>query len=366
MKFLIFGTGKAASHVMDGINKSDSGIEIVGVVDNDETKYGEIFYGYIVVGPNCINNFQYDYICILLERYFEDVYNQLLYGYHIERSKLVNKFFLLKQIMISKYRNSSDKDICETIEYWGKNDLSFFNQFTYAPAQMDRVFWDTENNMPYVLYNDKRLYYPREYKGFFVKENMLYVRSYREMEQHEGSPHRYLTQEICIKEGDVVVDAGAREGDFALPYIDMIKKLYLFECDPEWIRALKLTYKDYHDKIVIIPKMLSDVVNDETTTLSEILADEKINFIKMDIEGSEVKALRASKELLMKNDIRCAICCYHKKNDRRDIEQILIESGYQCSESEGYVVFVADPDIFRDADFRKGIVYAVKSPNHIK
>lgn len=360
MKFLLFGTGAIANLVMDGISKSDNSIKIVGVIDNDESKQGQLFYGKSVVGPDCIKDFQYDYICILLERSYVDVYNQLLYGYHIDKEKLVDKFFLLKQIMINKYRNSTDRDICDTISYWDKNDLTFFNQFEYAPVQFERVFWDTDNNMPYVIYADKKLYYPREYRNFFVKDGILCVRSYREMEQHEHSPHRYLTPEIYIKEGDVVVDAGAREGDFALPYIDMIKKLYLFECETEWIKALEMTYKDYRDKVVIIPKMLSNMEDDNTITLSEAISDENINFIKMDIEGVEVEVLRASQVLLKNNDIKCAICCYHRKNDRRDIEQIFTESGYRCSESNGYVVFIADPDIFKEADFRKGIVYAVR------
>ena len=37
---------------------------------------------------------------------------------------------------------------------------------------------------------------------------------------------------ISMSKGDVVVDAGAMEGDFALEYIEDIGKLYIFECDP--------------------------------------------------------------------------------------------------------------------------------------
>lgn len=360
MKFLLFGTGKVASQVIEGISRSGVEIEIAGVVDNDENKQGGVFYGNPIMGPEHIFEISYDYICILLERGYTEVYNQLLFGYHIERFRLVNRFFLLKQMMINKYRDSTDKDICATLAYWEKNKLTFFNQFEYASVQFERVFWDTENNMPYILYEDKRVYYPREYSGFFVIDDVLCVRSYREMEQHKCSPHRYLTPEICIKEGDVVVDAGAREGDFALLFIDRIKKLYLFECDPRWVRALKLTYKEYLNKVTIIPKLLSDKVSEYEITLAEAIGDEKISFLKMDIEGAEVKVLQASKEILANNDIRCAICCYHRKNDRIDIEQILMKNGYKCSASNGYVVFIADEDIFETADFRKGIVYASK------
>lgn len=361
MRFLLFGTGKTASHVMEKIENWHEYIEITGIIDNDEAKQGKLFYGKVIAGPERMKEFSYDYICILAEKYFENIYNQLLYGYHIEKKRLVNKFFLLKQIMIHKYRDSEDKDIRDTISFWKQNDLTFFNQFEFAPVQYEKVYWDTDSNMPYVLYDSRRLYYPRDYSDFLVKDGNLCVASYRAMEQHERSPHRYLTDRIRIRKDDVVVDAGAREGDFALPYIDMIKKLYLFECDPGWVKALKMTYRDYSDKVVIIDKMLSDLSDDRSTTLEESIDDEKVDFIKMDIEGAEVSALHTSSRLLRENALRCAICCYHRKNDRKDIERILIQNGYRCSVSNGYVVFLADPDIFRDADFRSGIVYAEKA-----
>ncbi|MDE6626425.1 MAG: FkbM family methyltransferase [Lachnospiraceae bacterium] len=360
MRFLLFGTGKIAGYVMEKIGDWREKIEIIGVIDNDETKQGNLFYGKSIVGPERIKDFQYDYICILADLCYKNIYNQLLYGYHIEKSKLVNRFFLLKQIMINKYIGSEDPDIQGTISYWDQNDISFFNQFEFTPVQYETVYWDTDNNMPYVLYANRRLYYPRGYKDFFVKDDKLCVASYRAMEQHEQSPHRYLNGGICIKENDIVVDAGAMEGDFALPFIDKIKKLYLFECDSEWVEALKFTYRDYQDKVVIINKMLSDKSGDMETTLEDSISGEKVDFIKMDIEGAEVKVLHASQKLLKENAVRCAICSYHRKNDRRDIEQILVQNGYQCRESNGHVVFLADPDIFKEADFRKGVVYAEK------
>lgn len=360
MRFLLFGTGKIADDVMRQIEDWHDPIEIIGIIDNDKSKQGKLFYGKPIIGPEHIRDFQYDYICILVGGCYENIYNQLLYGYHIEKFRLVDKLFLLKQIMTCKYVRSEDSQVQETISYWKQNDVTFFNQFAFTSVKYDVVYWDTNNNMPYVLYENKRLYYPRGYRDFFVKDNKLYVASYRAMEQHEHSPHRYLTNEICIKENDIVVDAGAMEGDFALPYIDRIKKLYLFESDPEWVEALKYTYQDYCDKVVIINKMLSSRSGDQETTLEESIEGGKVDFIKMDIEGAEVEVLYASQKLLRANAIRCAVCCYHGKNDRKEIEHIFAQNGYRCSVSNGYVVFLADPDIFREADFRKGVVYAEK------
>lgn len=358
MKFLLFGTGNIADQVMKGIENLEKYVEIVGIIDNDETKHGQNYYKYTIMGPEQISGCSYDYICILLVKDYEDVYNQLVYGYRIESKKIVDRFFLLKEIMSGKYKDSEDRDVQDTISFWQENNLTFFNQFAYESVKYEKVFWDLDNNMPFILYEDRRLYYPRRYKGFCIKNGDMYVASCREMEQHVKSPHRYLTDEICIADGDVVVDAGAREGDFALPYIEKISKLYLLECDPEWVKALKMTYKSYMDKVVIIPKMLSDQVSENATTLMGILKNQKVNFIKMDIEGAEMKVLSASEKLFQDNHMKCAICSYHRKDDKEGIENLLGRLGYRCSESKGYVVFMNDPDIFLEADFRRGVVYA--------
>ncbi len=361
LKFLLFGTGKTADHIMKELNNLEGDIQILGFIDNNINKCGTKFYGINVFSPDQIVSLQFDYICILIEKQYIDVYNQLAYGYHIDKSKLVNKFCLLKHIMMEKYKNNSDPDIQATISYWKKNnELTFFNQFQYQSAQCNEVYWDIENNMPYVFYKGRKLYYPRTYRGFIVRNNSLYVVSYREIEQHEKSPHRYLNDKIFIKDNDIVVDAGAREGEFALPYIDSIKKLYLIESDEEWVEALKITYRDYKDKVKIIPKLLMDEVNEYSTTLAEIIQEKKVDFIKMDIEGAEVKALSVSQTLLKENNIRCAICCYHRKGDREKIEKIFEDVGYKHFASNGYVVFISDPDIFKEKDFRKGIIYAIK------
>lgn len=359
MRLFIFGTGYVAQQVLHGMDNILKYVDIVGFIDNDEEKWGKSFCGRKIYHPGHLREEEYDKIGILLIK-FQDVYCQLVHGYHVPPEKIIDREELLKYLMTEKYRDTMDSDIQDTLEYWRKNPLSYFNQHEYAGATRDRVFWDIECNMPYIIFKNRRLYYPRSYSGFLCDKEGLYVLGYREEEQAEGSPHKYLTKEIDFAKGDVVVDAGAMEGDFALEHIDDIGRLYIFECDSEWIKALKMTYKDYMDKVTIIPKMLGDRVDENMTTLKEAIPDGKVDFIKMDIEGAEVKALQAAEELLQNNDVKCSICTYHRKDDAACLKKFFERNGYQTSFSNGHMIFYIDPDIFSTLDFRKGVIYAKK------
>lgn len=65
----------------------------------------------------------------------------------------------------------------------------------------------------------------------------------------------------------------------------------------------------------------------EVDTIDDILGDEKATFIKMDVEGSELEALKGAQKQIIMNIPRLAICVYHKKEDLYTIPQ-LIKSFY--------------------------------------
>lgn len=62
----------------------------------------------------------------------------------------------------------------------------------------------------------------------------------------------------------------------------------------------------------------------QATALDDILADKKVTFIKMDIEGAEVEALYGAKQIITKQKPRLAISVYHKPDDIWTIPRIIV------------------------------------------
>lgn len=61
--------------------------------------------------------------------------------------------------------------------------------------------------------------------------------------------------------------------------------------------------------------------------LDDALKGEDATFIKMDIEGSEVAALRGAEEILRTQKPQLAICVYHKTSDFWEIPSLIREGG---------------------------------------
>jgi precorrin-6B methylase 2 len=176
------------------------------------------------------------------------------------------------------------------------------------------------------------------------------------IEQDERSPHRYLSEGFDVEEGDTVLDIGAAEGNFSLDVIERAGRVYIFETDENWIEALKLTFEPWKDKVRIINKFVSNIDNEKCITLEKMFADEKIDFIKMDVEGAEVEILESSKKILdSSNDLKLAVCTYHTSRDKAAIEEILTKCNYACEATSGYMLFifsVLTPPYFRSVLLR--------------
>ena len=174
------------------------------------------------------------------------------------------------------------------------------------------------------------------------------------------SPVKGYEMYYQLKKGDIVVDAGAYPGDYAVfasRKIGKTGKVICFEPDSKNSDILRknLEILDMNN-FIIIPKGLwnknttlkfkgtdglhSSLMSNEGDNNIDVvkLDDEfkrleikKIDVLKMDIEGAEIQAIEGCKETLKKNKVNIAIASYHIIDGKRTsyfLENFLSKLGY--------------------------------------
>lgn len=357
-RYLIFGTGSASSRNYKLVSRIPAlnDCKIVGFLDNNSSKWNTEFEGVKVFSPNEIKNLEYDYICIW-SSFENEIREQLKRDFNIGEDKIKNIFQPFYEQLIDKYKDTDDEEIKVYLEKI--SNKSYLNMFYFEeaiPEKKYEVYIDNDNGFPYVVFENKRMYLKKDYP-MILKNGKRYASDFW-YEQDVNSPHLYESGKIVVKDGDILVDAGVCEGNFSLHNIDKVSKVYLIECDTDWMEALKLTFEPYKDKVVFCDKFLSDETTEEKITIDDLVnEDENVGFLKMDIEGEEIKALKGAKRILREGlDIRMSICSYHKTGDKDGIIEILNKNNINTECSNGYMLFFDDDDLLKNPELRRGIV----------
>jgi len=151
---------------------------------------------------------------------------------------------------------------------------------------------------------------------------------------------------IGAERGDIVIDGGAWLGDTALVFSNSVGvngKVYAFDPVADHLEVLKCNINQFPIKNVIcMPYGLSDAnVEADPIVLTRYdpgfslengqvplrsidylisaHAVDRIDFIKLDIEGAELAALRGARESIRNFKPKLAISLYHKPNDLFEI-----------------------------------------------
>lgn len=275
-------------------------------------------------------------LILLYRKYIPKYIRDLVYYAHenyrnIQLKKAIIKYF--------ESMDSIENDQKEVVDYLRNGQLGVFPyKFSkkYKSKEL-KVYRDDKGGLPYLYHDNKKLYFKKSWSDRMVKD---YYNSLR-VEQDRNSPHRYLSEEFTVKQDDVLADIGAAEGVFTLSNIEELSKAYLFEPELDWIEALEATFEPWKDKIVIISKFVGEVNNSSTVTVDEYFKNKSITFIKADVEGSELKVLEGSNNILTnRKDIKIAVCVYHKKEDEAILSKRLIDLKYSIEISKGYMIFL--------------------------
>jgi len=170
---------------------------------------------------------------------------------------------------------------------------------------------------------------------------------------------------IEVEPGDFVIDGGACTGDTALFFAHSAGKkgkVYSFEFVPANLNILQQNIDlnpSLKENISLVKHPLwskggipvyyeaegpgtrvsmekisekANVVN--TATIDELVNEgkiEKVDFIKMDIEGAETEALKGAEKTIRKFKPKLAICLYHSEKDFKDIPEFIknLNLGYK-------------------------------------
>jgi len=268
----------------------------------------------------------------------------------------------LRKEIISYYNQlpatAANPEMKNILSFIKKNGVATFPyKFIFNYKEEDiKVYTDDSTGLPYVLVNNKKLFFKRSWDHPTVRKNFNFL----SIEQDQSSPHLYLTESFNIKLNDTVVDIGAAEGNFSLGIVEKVKALYIFETDADWIEALQATFAPWKDKVTIVNLYVSDKVDAKNITVDAFfVAKPQINFIKIDAEGAERQILTGSEKILDQNaDLKIALCTYHKQNDEIELAQILKQSNFNISYSAGYMLFLEDK--LTAPFFRKVLIRAHK------
>tara|TARA_Y100000310_G_C20702463_1_gene831142 strand:+ start:9073 stop:9768 length:696 start_codon:yes stop_codon:yes gene_type:complete len=175
------------------------------------------------------------------------------------------------------------------------------------------------------------------------------------------SPVKGYEMKRKLKEGDVVVDAGAYPGDYAVyasRKVGKEGKVICFEPDKKNASILRKNLeKEGVDNFVIIEKGLwnkntklkirmseglhtalgeEGIEEIEVVKLDDELKNlgiEKVDVIKMDIEGAEIQAVEGCKKTLKDNNVHTMIASYHVVDGEKTavfLEKFLSEIGYKA------------------------------------
>ena len=285
--------------------------------------------------------------------------------YRIVVPKFIRKRILAKQLrasILNYYEGLSIKpaqDIQEVLDYLKENKIAVFPypfQDKYNADEIE-VLDDEVKGLRYVKLDGKRLYFKKRWSKKRIRH------SFNELtkEQDPKSPHRYLNDHFKIDDGEVLVDIGVAEGNFALGAVEKASRIIMFETDKEWIEALHATFEPWKDKVVIVNKFVSEVTNQSNTTLDDYIAPgEKITFLKIDVDGAESRLLNGCKRILSEQKpLKVAVCTYHKQQDEHDFNSLLIRNGFETSHSDGFILFYYDKKM-KAPYLRRGLIRAVK------
>lgn len=305
----VFGIGAISYPIISSL-RNFTDIKIDFLSDNDQTKWGKTFHNNLkCISPKELEKYKDDIAILITTQHYKKIYQQLI----------TNGF--KKIFAITEYRLLNDAYFKNT-----KNLLTIKDKMLAATGIL------ADERSKEIMFTLVKNWFDFDvdaagYEGIFTNDQY------------------YPTDIIQLSGREAFVDVGAYNGDTALDFIkktnNQFDSIFAFELDKKNFKEMesavdklaapvKSKIKLYNFGLLDEEKevfyetggsgMQSTFINvinaasdcGKTVRLNNILKNEKVTFIKMDIEGSEVKALSGAEEIIKKQKPKLAICVYHK------------------------------------------------------
>lgn len=151
--------------------------------------------------------------------------------------------------------------------------------------------------------------------------------------------HYYRKPQTPIEPGEILLDIGTAEGLFPLVVLDQCDKIFMVEPSSGFGDALEKTFEVAADKVTIFKTAVGNEdgeIGFEEHSLdghvsengariairkidSLIPVDQKITYLKADIEGFELEMLKGAAQTIARNKPKIAITTYHEANNPSEI-----------------------------------------------
>lgn len=178
-----------------------------------------------------------------------------------------------------------------------------------------------------------------------INENRIFLPGYNFRLTNYLYSTEYFSHPMHPEENEVYVDCGMFNGGSVKAFIQFCKgnyrKIYGFEPNPNSYKQVVEELKDI-ERIEVLQRAawgeettlhfdsLEDAQNYDpmgariaengketikSATIDNTIGDDRVTFIKMDIEGAELEALKGAKNTILRDNPKLAICLYHKPED---------------------------------------------------
>lgn len=272
-------------------------------------------------------------------------------------------------LVFDKLKNCNKKKVIFGAGVWGKNIVNAYK------ATVFECFVDNKASVPGSLYYGLPVVPFNEMKGHLCGGGYLIIISSRLYHEQiygqllemgvedenivdvggliDGMSQRQYFDLPALRERtsaeEVFVDGGCFDGKTSQRFIQWcggrFNKIYAFEPDPDNLTKCAQALGEYTDQYKIISKGLWDTTEElrfdaiangsskisddgsvkiQVTSLDEAVT-EKVTFLKLDIEGSEYRALLGACKIISQQKPKLAISIYHKPEDIWKLPALLLE-----------------------------------------